>query len=355
MNRSRSVLASVVVLVAALLAGGCSSGGTGSKASSKTVVLMTHDSFKASPAVLAQFTRETGYKVKVLKSGDAGKALSEALLVKDRPVADALFGVDNTFLSRALDNGLFSEYAAKGIENVPARFRLDPKHRVTPIDHGDVCVNDDLAWFGYDGHPPAPKSLADLAQPEYRKLLVVENPASSSPGLAFVLATIAAFGENGWHDYWQQLRKNGVRVDDGWEQAYVSDFTAASVSGDRPLVVSYATDPAADVVFSEGKKKVPTVGVVPGTCFGQIEFAGVLEHAKNPAGARALIDFMLTRPFQEDIPLQMYVYPVLPKALLPPVFTKYAVPPAHPLALSAPLIGSHRTDWIDEWTRIVLQ
>ncbi|MDQ1478510.1 MAG: thiamine transport system substrate-binding protein, partial [Actinomycetota bacterium] len=299
--------------------------------------------------------RETGFKVKVLKSGDAGKALSQALLVKDRPVADALFGVDNTFLSRALDNGLFAEYTAKGIENVPVRFRLDPKHRVTPIDSGDVCVNDDLAWFGHDGRPPAPKSLADLAQPAYRKLLVVENPASSSPGLAFVLSTIAAFGENGWRNYWQELRKNGVRVDDGWEQAYDSDFTAASRSGDRPLVVSYATDPAADVVFSNGKKRTPTVGVVPGTCFGQIEFAGVLENAKNPTGARALIDFMLTRRFQEDIPLQMYVYPVLPSAKLPPVFTKYAVQPAHPFTLSASAIGKHRNEWIDEWTRIVLQ
>jgi thiamine transport system substrate-binding protein len=316
---------------------------------------MTHDSFKVSPAVLAAFTRETGYKVKVLKSGDAGKALSQALLVKDHPVADALFGVDNTFLSRALDNGLFDEYAAKGIDHVPARFRLDPKHRVTPIDRGDVCVNDDLAWFGHNGHPPAPQSLADLAKPAYRKLLVVENPAASSPGLAFLLATIAALGENGWHDYWSRLRANGVRVDDGWEQAYVTDFTAGGESGDRPLVVSYATDPAADVVFSGGKKKIPTVGVVPGTCFGQIEFAGVLANAKNPAGARALIDFMLTRRFQEDVPLQMYVYPVLPTAKLPPVFTKYAVPPAHPLALRAAAIGSHRTAWIDEWTRIVLQ
>jgi thiamine transport system substrate-binding protein len=291
----------------------------------------------------------------VLKSGDAGQALSQALLVKDRPVADALFGVDNTFLSRALDNGLFAEYTAKGIANIPAKFRLDPEHRVTPIDQGDVCVNDDLAWFGYNGHPPAPKSLADLAKPAYRKLLVVENPASSSPGLAFLLATIAAFGDNGWHDYWSGLRANGVRVDDGWEQAYSTDFTAGGASGDRPLVVSYATDPAADVVFSGGKKTTPTVGVVPGTCFGQIEFAGVLAHAKNPAGARALIDFMLTRSFQEDVPLQMYVYPVLPTAKLPSVFEKYAVPPAHPHSLSAAAIGSHRNQWIDEWTRIVLQ
>jgi len=344
-----------LLVIMAVTGAACGSSSKAAAKPSKTVVLMTHDSFAASPAVLAQFTRETGFKVKVLKSGDAGKALSQALLVKDRPVADALFGVDNTFLTRALDNNLFEAYDAHGIESVPARFRLDPKDRVTPIDTGAVCVNDDLAWFGHDGHPAPPKSLADLAQPAYRKLLVMENPASSSPGLAFMLATIDAFGPNGWHDFWQALRKNGVRVDDGWEQAYDADFTAGGGSGDRPLVVSYATDPAADVVFSDGKKKTPTVGVVPGTCFRQIEFVGVLHNAKNPVGARALIDFMLTRRFQEDIPLQMYVYPVLPSAKLPPLFVKYAVQPAHPHSLAASAIGAHRNEWIDEWTRIVLQ
>ena len=328
---------------------------TAAKKPSKTVVLMSHDSFAASPAVLADFTRETGYKVKVLKSGDAGDAVSKALLVKNQPVADAFFGVDNTLLTRALDGGLFVPYAAKGLASVPARFRLDPQDRVTPIDHGDVCVNDDTAWFGHDGHPPAPTSLADLTRPEYRKLLVVEDPSASSPGLAFMLATIASFGTNGWQRYWAALRANGVRVDEGWEQAYESDFTAGSPSGDRPLVVSYATDPAADVVFSNGKKKVPTVGVVPGTCFAQVEFAGVLAHAKNPDGAKALIDFMLTRTFQQDVPLQMYVYPVLPSAKVPPVFVRWAVEPAHPFTMSQAAIGAHRTEWLDDWMRIVLQ
>jgi thiamine transport system substrate-binding protein len=351
------MIALVLVLATGLSACGSSSS-SAPKAGPppRTVVLMTHDSFAASPAVLAAFTRETGFKVKVLKSGDAGKALSEALLVKDHPVADAFFGVDNTFLTRALDNQLFVPYTAKGVSSVPTRFRLDPQNRVTPIDSGEVCVNDDLAWFGHNGHPPAPQSLADLAKPSYRKLLVMENPAESSPGLAFLLATISSYGTNGWQDYWKALRTNGVRVDDGWEQAYDSDFTAGGgKSADRPLVVSYATDPAADVVFSNGAKKTPTVGVVPGTCFGQIEFAGVLDHAHNPAGARALIDFMLSTRFQEDVPLQMYVYPVVPSAKLPSVFVKFAVQPAHPFSMSAAAIGAHRNAWIDEWTRIVLQ
>lgn len=349
-----------LVVIASIIASGCGSSGSGKSAGTstpvkppKTVVLMTYDSFAVAKPVLAAFTRETGFKVKVLRAGDAGQLVSTAVQVKDHPEADALFGVDNTFLTRALDEGLFEPYAAKELSAVPKKFQLDSKHRATPIDSGEVCVNDDLAWFGHDGHPPAPTSLADLIKPAYRKLLVVENPATSSPGLAFLLATNSASGDR-WHDYWKALRANGVRVDDSWDQAYQTDFTASGSSGDRPLVVSYGTDPAADVVFSDGKKTTPTVGVVPGTCFSQVEFAGVLHGAKNPAGARALVDFMLSRQYQEGIPLQMYVYPVVPGTKLPSVFVKFA-PQPKAYSISADEIGAHRNQWINEWTQIVLQ
>ena len=355
MNRRYAMVGLAVVMAVAAAACGSSSKSTVPKTTSKTVVLMTHDSFAWSASVQAAFTRETGYKVKVLKSGDAGDAVSKAIIAKTNPVADAFFGVDNTFLTRALDNDLFEPFTATGLAGVPAKLQVDPQHRVTPIDTGAVCVNDDLAWFGTKGHPAAPTSLADLIKPAYRKLMVVENPASSSPGLAFVLSTIAAYGDKGWHGYWKSLRTNGVRVVDGWEQAYDTDFTAGGQHGDRPLVVSYATDPAADVVFSDGKKKTPTVGVVPGTCFAQTEFAGVLAHAKNPAGARALIDFMLTRRFQEDVPLQMYVYPAVTGMKLPPAFVQFAEQPARPYSLAPADIGKQRNAWIDEWTQIVLQ
>ena len=358
MNRRGVFIAGFLAL--ALLAAACGSSSKPATSSTtqpfkKTLVFMTHDSFAVSKPVLAAFEKQTGYHVKILKSGDAGEELGKALVVQDAPVADAYFGVDNTLLTRALDAGLFQTYDAPGVSKVPAEFQLDPQHRVTPIDHADVCVNDDLAWFGHDGHPPAPGSLADLAKPAYKKLLVVEDPASSSPGLAFLLATIAASGEHGWQDYWHALRDNGVRVVNGWEEAYYTDFTAGGSSGDRPLVVSYATDPAADVVFSNGKKTSPTVGVVPGTCFAQTEFAGVLTHAKNPAGARALIDFMLTRRFQQDVPLQMYVYPVVTGTPLPEVFRKFAQVPPHPFTMTPNAIGANRTAWLNEWTQIVLQ
>jgi thiamine transport system substrate-binding protein len=352
----RSVFLAILVSVA-MAAAACGGGGgkaAAGKPPSKTVVLMTYDSFAVSKSMLAAFTRETGFKVKILTTGDAGQLVSTAIETREDPVADALFGIDNTFLTAALIANVFVPYTAKGLSSVPTQFQLDRQHRVTPIDSGAVCVNDDLAWFGHNGHPPAPTSLADLAKPAYRKLLVVENPATSSPGLAFVLTTIAAFGHR-WQNYWTSLRANSVRVDDTWDAAYDTDFTAGGHSGDRPLVVSYATDPAADVVFSDGKKKTPTVGVVPGTCFAQVEFAGVLHGAKNPVGAQALIDFMLTRQYQQGIPLQNYVYPVVKGTKLPAVFVAFAKQPPHPYSIDVNTIGASRNTWLNQWMQTVLQ
>jgi thiamine transport system substrate-binding protein len=336
--------------------GACGSSSGKAAAAPKTVVLLSHDSFAVSKSVLADFTKETGYKVKRLAPGDAAVAVNTAILRKRHPVADVLFGVDNTFLTRALDAGIFTSYKANGLGTVPARYQLDAsRHRVTPIDNGDVCIVYDRAWFGKAGRPAPPSSITDLTKPAYKKLTVVENPATSSPGLAFQLATIKQQGGSGWKGYWQALRANGVRVDDDWTQAYETDFTAGGGNGDRPIVVSYATDPAADVVFANGKKTTPSIGVVSSSCFSQVEFAGVLRGAKNEKGARALVDFMLSRQFQEDIPLQMYVFPVQPSARLPEVFLKWAPRPAHPLTMSPRTIGAHRNDWIKEWTEIVVR
>jgi thiamine transport system substrate-binding protein len=320
-----------------------------------TVRLLTHSSFAASKEVLADFTKQTGYKVKLVQPGDAGVMVNEAILRKANPVADALFGVDNTFLTRALDAGIFDPYTARGLDTVPATMQVDAQHRVTPIDKSDVCVDFDKGWFGHDGRPPAPSGLDDLIDPKYKNLTVVENASTSSPGLAFLLATIAAKGEGGWSAYWSALKDNGVRVDDDWTAAYETDFTAGGASGDRPIVVSYGSDPAADVEYSSPHRATPNVGVIPSTCFAQTEYAGVLHGAHNPAGAQALVDFMLTRRFQEDMPLQMYVNPVVTGAVLPAVFTKWAVDPAKPYSIDPATISAQRSAWIKEWTDLVVR
>jgi thiamine transport system substrate-binding protein len=351
------ILAPILVLAVAALgltACGTSSSGSGSGGTDDTVTLVTHDSFAVSKSVLRDFTKQTGITVKVLKNGDAGAALNQAILTKDAPLGDAFFGVDNTFLSRALASGIFVPYTAKGLDRVPAALRLDDQHRVTPIDEGDVCVNYDKQWFS-KRQLPVPTSLDDLTDPKYRDLLVVENAATSSPGLAFLLATVAKYGADGWDGYWQRLRANGVKVVDGWEEAYNTEFSGSAGKGDYPLVVSYASSPPAEVIFAEPTPKTAPTGSIDDTCFRQIEFAGVLKDAAHPAAAKRLIDFMLTRRFQADIPLQMFVFPAVTGTPLPPEFTKYASVPDDPLTLPPAEIGRNREAWIKQWTTTVLR
>ncbi|MBM9503939.1 thiamine ABC transporter substrate-binding protein [Actinacidiphila acididurans] len=333
-------------------------GGTNGGSGSKTVTLVSHDSFAASKQVLAEFTKESGYTVKVLRGGDAGAAVNQAILTKDHPRGDAFFGVDNTLLSRALDNGLFDPYTAKGLDQIPADVQLDAAaHRVTPIDSGDVCVNYDRAYFTAHKLAP-PQTFADLTKPQYKNLLVTENVATSSPGLAFMLGSVDTFGDQGWPDYWKKLKDNGVQVVDSWEQAYNERFSGSAAGkqakGDRPLVVSYASSPPAEVVGVTPQPAQSPVGVSTGTCFRQIEFAGLLHGAKNPAGAKALIDFMISKTFQQDMPLQMYVDPVRRNTPEPPVFTKYGAKVDHPATLPPATIAAHRDDWVKTWTSTVL-
>ncbi|MGW1803511.1 thiamine ABC transporter substrate-binding protein [Streptomyces sp. NPDC002078] len=325
----------------------------------KTVTLVSHNSWAVSKSVLKDFERQTGYKVRNLQDGDAGQAVNKAILTKDNPQGDVFFGVDNTLLSRALDNGLFQPYTAKGLDKTGAAYQLDKdKHRVTPIDYGDICVNYDKAYFSKHKLTP-PQSFADLAKPEYKNLLVTENAATSSPGLGFLLGSAAQFGDNGWQDYWKKLKDNGVKVVDGWEQAYYQEFSGSSegrkAGGDRPLVVSYASSPPAEVIYAKKRPSTAPTGVSYGTCFRQIEFAGLLSNAQNPQGAKAFIDFLVSKEFQEDMPLNMFVYPVVDGAKVPAEFTEYGKAAEHPETMAPGKIAANRDQWVRSWTSLVLK
>ena len=345
---SRGIWAAVVAAVV-LGATGC---GGGEKPTD--VVLVTHDSFVMSKEVKAAFERENGLRLRILQSGDAGEALTKALLTAGNPQGDVFFGVDNNLISRAIDGDLFEAYESPALTDVDPRYVVGSEHRVTPIDHGEVCLNYDKAWFAKRGVPP-PEKLDDLITPRYKGLLVVENPATSTPGLAFLLATVAYFGEDGWPLFWKELRSNDVLVVDGWEEAYNVRFSGSAGKGPRPIVVSYASSPPAEVIFGTPRPKQAPTAVVESTCFRQIEFAGVLRGARNEDGARSLIDFMLSTRFQEDVPLSMFVFPVNRQASLPSEFTEFAAVPESPLDLAPHSIELNRERWVDAWTRIVLR
>jgi thiamine transport system substrate-binding protein len=320
-----------------------------------TVRVVAHESFALSEDVLAAFTEATGIEVEVLLGEDAGAVVNQAVLTKDHPQADVLFGIDTTFLTRGLDEDLFEPYQAAGLGGVDDALEVDPEHRVTPIDVGDVCLNYDRAFFEAPGAPPVPTGLADLVDPAYRDLLVVEDPATSSPGLAFLAGSVAQLGDDGWEAYWQALRANGVVVADDWTDAYYGQFSGGGTSeGDRPLVVSYASSPPAEVVFADPPVDEPPTGVVEGSCVRQVEYAGVLAGAAHPTAAQRFIDFLLSPEVQADVPLSMFVFPVVDGTPLPEVFERFAARPATPIVVDPFAFGAQREALIERWDELVL-
>ncbi len=323
----------------------------------QTLTVMTHDSFAATDTVIKDFEQANNAKVVFVKSGDAGAALNKAILSKQAPLADVFYGVDNSFLSRALAADIYEPYNSPALGAIPAEFKLDPSNRALPVDSADVCVVYDKAYFSSHALP-VPATLEDLAKPEYKGLLVMENPATSSPGLSFLFATIKHFGESNYLDYWTKLQQNGVRVENGgWETAYYTDFSGSSGKGPQPMVVSYSTDPAAEVMSAQTLPAESPVGAIlgPDTCFRQIEFVGVLKGTRQLALAQKWVDFMLSPKFQADMPGQMYVFPVVPNVPLPEAFAKFAQRPSQPASLPPDEITKNRNAWIQAWTSTVVK
>ncbi|HET8605376.1 MAG TPA: thiamine ABC transporter substrate-binding protein [Marmoricola sp.] len=330
-----------------LVAAGAAGCGGSSAASSKTLVVATHDSWAMSKKVMADFEKQTGITVKIQPQGDAGELTNKLVLTKGDPVADMTYGIDNTFASRAVDAGVLSSYAPPDAPASLQRFALPPgggAGQLTPIDYGDVCVNVDDSWFQAH-HKAPPRTLQDLTKPAYKGLFVTEGATTSSPGMAFLLTTIDRFG-NGWQGYWRKLMANGTKIDAGWSDAWDVDYTAGGGHGDRPIVLSYASSPPDTVDKQTGR---PTTSALLDTCFRQVEYAGVLQGASNPKAAHEFIDFMLGKEFQSQLPEEMYVYPVDTSVKLPADWARWAKVAPHPSTMPPSEITAHRSQWLSQW------
>lgn len=349
-------LAALGALTLAACAGGSAPSPSPSPSTSRALTesseltIVTHDSFHLDAKLLDQFKAETGYTLKFVAPGDGGALVTQLVLTKDSPLGDVVFGIDNTFAGRALAEGVVEPYTSAKLPDTAGSLAADASGRLTPIDLGDVCLNADRGWFAAK-QMAIPVTLDDLTKPQYKDLLVTENPASSSTGLAFLVATVGAKGDPGYLGYWAALKANGVKVVKDWETAYYTDFSGSQGKGPRPLVVSYSTSPSAEV--PKGASLSRTTSLLQ-TCFRQIEYAGVISGARNEVGARKFIDFLLGDAVQADIPGQMYMYPANPAVRLPEEWVKYAPLSSKPFTVDVTTIAANRDAWIKAWTDKVI-
>jgi thiamine transport system substrate-binding protein len=291
------------------------------------VIVVTHDSAVFTDEVIAAFKAETGITIKQIKAGDAGAMTNKLVLTKDAPIGDAFFGIDNTFGGVAVDNDII-------------------EGGLVSVDFGDVCLNYDKSWFAAKSIA-APKTIADLTKPAYKGLTVVSNPTSSSPGLAFLAATVSVYGENGFEQYWRDLKSNGLKVAAGWEDAYFTEFSGSSGKGKFPIVLSYSSSPA----FEVRDDGISQTASIDDGCFRQIEYAGVLKNAKNKSAAEKLVKFLTEKAFQKSLPDSMYVYPIDTSVALPEAWAKWAPAATKPVGDEL-YISANRKSWLDKWSAI---
>lgn len=354
MSSHSSISAVAIAAALGLTLAGCTAteNGEGADAdadkSGGKVTLIVHDSFP-NDEFAAAASKATGYDVEVVSAGDGGELTNQLVLTKGAPLADAFFGVDNTFASRLIENEVVEPYAPKTSE--PRRDDLDIDGALTAIDHGFTCINVDSAWFDTNDLE-APDSYQDLADPAYKDLTALIDPSASSVGANFLAGTVSEFGEDGYLDYWQQLADNGVRIEQGWSDAYYGQFTGASEDGTKPIVLSYNTSPVATLNEDE---TASTTAALTSTCSTQVEYAGVLQNAENPEGAKAVVDYLLSPEFQATVADVMYVYPSLESVELPESWEKFAPIPEEPHDLSAAEIGEHREDWLRALDEVIGQ
>lgn len=348
MKKTR-ILASLVastMLMAGLV--GCSKAETDTPAEGEKVVkVLAYDSFSLEDELVKDFEKESGYKLEIISTGGGGELVNKLVLTKDTPAGDAVFGIDNAFAGRAVKEGVLEDSKVelpKGAENYVA----EGAKELVPIDHGQICLNGDKQWFEEKGLE-APKEFEDLLKPEYKDLFAGINPATSSAGLGFFLSTIAKHGDN-WKEYWQGLKDNGMSVAKDWSTAYNVDFTASEGKGTKPIVVSYATSPLETLENDQTRTYT-----IESTCYDQVEYAGVIKNAKNKEGAKAFIDFMLSKKVQDTLLDSMYVFPVIDDAKISEKVLKFTPPVKNALRLDPAKIEENRETWLKEWNELIGQ
>jgi thiamine transport system substrate-binding protein len=312
--------------------------------------VLTHSSFTLPKPLLAQFEKDANVKLRITKAGDAGEMLNKLILTKASPIADVVYGIDNALAPKALAADVLDAYTGAAATRTS---KAPLPQKLIPVDYGYVTLNFDKAWFA-KRNLALPKTLDELTQPAIAKLLVTENPATSSPGYAFLLATIGTMGEENAFAWWAKMRSNGLKVSKGWTDAYYTEFSRNG--GKYPLVVSYATSPAAELFYAKDKPTEPPTGslALPGGVFRQVEGVALVKGGRQQETAGKFIEFLRSAAVQQQMQTEMWMYPAESTVAKAEVM-QHAPEPAGFNTPSDQDIADKGAAWVKRWTQVVLK
>jgi len=323
--------------------------------------ILTYDASGLSDELLSDFTATTGYEINLIKTGDVGSILNIMAQTKDAPQADLMLGLDNTFLAQAIQMGLLQSHMSNHGELLDSVKISYSGGLATPFDHGYVCLNYDSAVV--DGvNMSVPTSLWNLTEEEWKGKVAIPSPLSSSPGRAFLTATVDYFAndvDNGtdYTDWWYEMEGNDLIITSGWSEAYETHYSGGygpwtdGHIGDANIVVSYCHSPGVEAFF--GGNYTNSVALnLPRASFHQVEYTGIIAGAGDAQAAAAFIDYLLSEEVNANMPTQNSMYSVLKGQDLPETdgYRHHALIPEQPAEVTPTEIAEGLEDWLVEWS-----
>lgn len=302
------------------------------------LVVYTYDSLLPLVKIaLPIFEEKYGVTVEVRSYGDAGAVLSKVIAEGAKSDVDIVIGIDNILAKRALTEDIFLPYKSENADKISDESLVfDKSWRLTPYDFGSLAIvydPEELGTLEMDG-------LINLTDKKFKKNLIIQDPRTSSTGLAFLVWTYTAHKDD-FDEFWRKLKPSILTVTMGWDDAF-EKFEA----GEAPMMVSYATDGAYSYeYYGETKYKA----IIPGNVgYGQIEGAGIVKWTDEETLAKKFIDFILSPEFQSNIPLNQWMFPVV-EVQLPKSF-EYAIEPGSLLTIDPDLDVDHL---IERWVNLL--